>query len=45
MEATSIIMAALALLILLGVTSIQFVLESRKKFSTDGRDQASWGHQ
>ena len=45
MEATSIIMAALALLILLAVTSIRFGVDSRKKFSTDGRDQTSWGHQ
>jgi hypothetical protein len=43
MEATSIIMAALGLLILLAVTSIRFGVDSREEFSTDDRHRTSWG--
>src|SRR4051812_35038529 len=43
MEATSIIMAALGLLILLAVTSIRFGVDSREELSTDDRHRTSWG--
>jgi len=43
MEATSGIMAALGLLILLAVTPTRFGLDSRKRIFTDDRDQSSWG--
>ena len=43
MEATTILISALALLILLAVTSIRFGVESREGFSTKEPAQASRG--
>jgi len=43
MEATTILISALALLILLAVTSIRFGVESREGFSTKEPGQASRG--
>ena len=43
MEATTILISALALLILLAVTSIRFGAESRDGFSTRERGQTSTG--
>jgi hypothetical protein len=43
MEATTILIVALALLILLAVTSIRFGVESREGFSTKEPGQASRG--